>query len=42
MLTLLGLPIETAFAAMLLLRGLTFWLPMLPGLWFAREELLAP
>ena len=31
MLNLLGVAIEAALAAMLLLRGLTFWLPMLPG-----------
>ena len=23
----------------LLLRGLTFWLPMVPGLWLARREI---
>lgn len=33
-----GLGIEAALAATLLLRGLTFWLPMLPGLWLARRE----
>ena len=26
-------------AATLLLRGLTLWLPMLPGMWLARQEL---
>jgi len=36
MLSLAGLPLE---ASTLLLRGLTFWLPMLPGLWLARREL---
>lgn len=36
---LLGVPVEHALAATLLLRGLTFWLPMLPGLWLARREL---
>jgi len=41
MLRLLGVPIEAALAATLLLRGLTFWLPMLPGLWLARIELRA-
>ena len=35
---LLGLAIETALAATLLLRGLTFWLPMVPGLWLAMLE----
>ena len=39
MLSLLGVAIETALAATLLLRGLTFWLPMLPGLWLARREI---
>lgn len=39
MLTLLGVPVEAALAATLLLRGLTFWLPMLPGLWLARREI---
>ena len=39
MLSLLGVPIETALAATLLLRGLTFWLPMVPGLWLARREI---
>lgn len=39
MLSLLGVPIETALAATVLLRGLTFWIPMVPGLWLARVEL---
>lgn len=39
MLRLLGVAIEPALAATLLLRGLTFWLPMLPGLWLARREI---
>ena len=39
MLRLLGVPIEAAFAATLLLRGFTFWLPMLPGLWLAKREI---
>lgn len=34
-----GVSIEAALAATLLLRGFTFWLPMLPGLWLARREL---
>lgn len=38
----LGVDVETALAATLLLRGLTFWLPMLPGLWLARRELAQP
>lgn len=39
MLSLTGVPLEAALTATLLLRGLTFWLPMLPGLWIARREL---
>jgi len=38
-LTVFGVAIETALAATVLLRGLTFWLPMIPGLWLARSEL---
>jgi uncharacterized protein (TIRG00374 family) len=34
-----GISVEAALAATLLLRGFTFWLPMLPGLWLARQEL---
>jgi uncharacterized protein (TIRG00374 family) len=33
-----GVPVETALAATLLLRGLTFWLPMIPGFTLARRE----
>jgi glycosyltransferase 2 family protein len=40
MLSLLGVAIEAALAATLLLRGLTFWLPMVPGLWLARREIV--
>jgi uncharacterized membrane protein YbhN (UPF0104 family) len=39
MLSLLGVSVEAALAATLLLRALTFWLPMLPGIWFARLEI---
>jgi len=39
MLSFLGVSIEAALAGTLLLRGLTFWLPMLPGIWLARREL---
>jgi uncharacterized membrane protein YbhN (UPF0104 family) len=35
-----GVGVEAAFAATLLLRGFTFWLPMLPGLWLARSQVL--
>jgi uncharacterized membrane protein YbhN (UPF0104 family) len=38
MLHLLGASTETALAATLILRGLTFWLPMLPGLWLLFQE----
>ena len=41
MLSLLGVDVEAALAATLLLRGLTFWLPMIPGLWLARREIAA-
>jgi hypothetical protein len=33
------MPLEGAGAATLLLRGLSFWLPMLPGVLIARHEL---
>ena len=36
-----GVQLEAALAATLLLRGFTFWLPMLPGLVLARRELRA-
>jgi glycosyltransferase 2 family protein len=39
MLSLLGIAIETALAATLLLRGVTFWLPMVQGLWLAKREI---
>ncbi|MGN6581208.1 MAG: lysylphosphatidylglycerol synthase transmembrane domain-containing protein [Bordetella sp.] len=42
MLHLLSVPIETALAGTLLLRGMTFWLPMLPGVWLAHRELTRP
>lgn len=38
MLNLQGQPVAVALTATLLLRGLTFWLPMLPGLILARRE----
>ena len=37
MLHLLGVGLEPAIAATLLLRGFTLWLPMLPGLWVVRH-----
>lgn len=36
---MLGVQIEAALTATLLLRGFTFWLPMLPGLWMAKGEI---
>jgi uncharacterized protein (TIRG00374 family) len=36
----LGVPLEVALTGTLLLRGLTLWLPMLPGIWFARHEMM--
>jgi len=41
MMRLLGITIEGALAGTLILRGLTFWLPMLPGLWLARREIVS-
>lgn len=32
-----GVPIETALLATLMVRGFTFWLPMIPGLFIARR-----
>ena len=37
-LRLLGVQLEPALMATLLLRGFTLWLPMLPGLWLMRRE----
>ena len=33
---LIGVDVAVALSATLLFRGLSFWLPMLPGLWFSR------
>lgn len=35
---LLGLPLETAFAATILFRGFTYWLPMIPGFLITQKE----
>jgi uncharacterized protein (TIRG00374 family) len=35
----LGVPIEHCLAATLLLRAFTAWLPLIPGMWFARREM---
>ena len=40
MMASLGIPLEAALTASLLLRGMTFWLPMLPGLWITRREIV--
>jgi uncharacterized protein (TIRG00374 family) len=36
-LKLIGVDFAVALSATLLFRGLSFWLPMLPGLWFSRS-----
>ncbi len=38
-LRLVGVHTPVALAATLLFRGLSFWLPMLPGIWFSRGEM---
>lgn len=35
-----GVPLEVALTATLLVRGFTLWLPLIPGVWFARHEML--
>jgi uncharacterized membrane protein YbhN (UPF0104 family) len=37
-LKLMGIPIAIGLAATLLFRGLSYWLPMLPGILLARRE----
>ncbi len=39
-LTMAGTSIPAALSATLIFRGLSFWLPMLPGLWFSRSASL--
>jgi uncharacterized membrane protein YbhN (UPF0104 family) len=39
---LLGIPVEAAFAATMLFRLLTLWLPLLPGLFLMRLALKGP
>ncbi len=41
MLAFFGVPIETALTATLILRGFTYWLPMIPGILITRRELKA-
>ena len=38
-LRMVGVPLAVALAATLLFRGLSFWLPMLPGLFLSRSEM---
>jgi len=38
----LGVSLEVALTGTLLFRGLTLWLPMLPGIWFARHYMMSP
>jgi len=38
MLNVLGVGLEAGLMATILLRGMTVWLPMLPGLWLIRRE----
>jgi Mg2+-importing ATPase len=38
-LRLTGVPVAVALSASLLYRGLSFWLPMLPGFWFSHRQL---
>jgi uncharacterized membrane protein YbhN (UPF0104 family) len=42
MLSVHQVALQPALAAVLLLRGFTFWLPMAPGLWIARREMIRP
>jgi hypothetical protein len=37
MLRMVGIDLAVALSATLLFRGLSFWLPMLPGHWFSRR-----
>jgi uncharacterized protein (TIRG00374 family) len=39
MLGVMGVPVEAALTATLLLRGFTLWMPMIPGMWLARRAL---
>lgn len=36
-LKLVGVPLPVVLSSTLLFRGLSFWLPMIPGLWFSRR-----
>ncbi len=37
MLRMVGVPLAVALSATLLFRGLSFWLPMVPGYWYSRR-----
>ena len=37
---LLGVPVEDALTGTLLLRGLSLWLPLVPGLFLVRRDIL--
>lgn len=39
MLRMMGVDVATALSGTLLFRGLSFWLPMLPGYWFSRRAI---
>jgi uncharacterized protein (TIRG00374 family) len=36
----LGVPLEAALTGTLLFRMITLWIPLLPGIWFARHEMV--
>lgn len=40
MLTMMGVPVEAALTGTILLRGFTLWLPLIPGLIFARKDVM--
>ncbi len=42
MLRMVGIDVAVALSATLLFRGLSFWLPMLPGYWCSHRLLIAP
>jgi uncharacterized membrane protein YbhN (UPF0104 family) len=42
MLRMIGIDVAVALSATLLFRGLSFWLPMLPGYWCSHRLLIAP
>src|SRR4029079_15403130 len=42
MLRMVGIDVAVALSATLLFRGLSFWLPMLPGYWCTHRLLITP